>query len=123
MAAHYIPQEVPRELQYTSKALCMFQRVDGADVCLFSMYVQEYGAEAPPCNAGRVYVAYLDSVEYFRPRAARTHVYHEILAGYLDWVRRRGVYQLLSHYHAIKQQLNSVPHALKQRQYQPCYEA
>lgn len=83
-------KDVPAEIPYRSKALCMFQRVDGADVCLYTMYVQEYGKDAPPANARRVYIAYLDSVEFFRPRAARTHVYHEILASYLDWARRRG---------------------------------
>ncbi|CAM9233171.1 unnamed protein product, partial [Phaeothamnion confervicola] len=82
--------EVPAQVQYQSKAIVMFQSVDGADVCLFSVYVQEYGADAPLCNARRVYVAYLDSVEYFRPRRARTPVYHEILVSYFDWVRRRG---------------------------------
>ncbi|CAM9884088.1 unnamed protein product [Hapterophycus canaliculatus] len=68
----------------------MFQRVDGVEVCLFSMYVQEYGADAPYFNARRAYISYLDSVEYFRPRKHRTAVYHEILVAYLDWLRRRG---------------------------------
>lgn len=41
----------------------MFQRVDGVEVCLFSMYVQEYGADAPYFNAKRAYISYLDSGE------------------------------------------------------------
>lgn len=43
----------------------MFQRVDGVEVCLFSMYVQEYGADAPYFNARRAYISYLDSGDFF----------------------------------------------------------
>ena len=52
--------------------------------------MQEYDKDAPGPNARRVYIAYLDSVEYFRPRLARTRVYHELLSAYLLWSRLRG---------------------------------
>ena len=45
----------------------------------------------------RVYIAYLDSVHFFQPRQCRTSVYHEILIGYLEWVKRLG-YVLLKLY-------------------------
>ena len=54
------------------------------------MYVHEFGDGVVSPSAKRVYVAYLDSVEYFRPRTARTEVYHELLVAYLDWSRERG---------------------------------
>ena len=38
----------------------------------------------------RVYISYLDSVHYFRPKAFRTETYHQILIGYLDYVRELG---------------------------------
>ena len=38
----------------------------------------------------RVYIAYLDSVHFFQPRELRTDVYHEILLGYLEKVRKQG---------------------------------
>merc|ERR1712142_1283695 len=38
----------------------------------------------------RVYVAYLDSVHFFKPRHLRTAVYHEILIGYFDFCRNLG---------------------------------
>lgn len=38
----------------------------------------------------RVYIAYLDSVYFFRPKQYRTAVYHEILLGYLEFVKQLG---------------------------------
>jgi len=85
--------ELPEHLPYVSKCLLMFQRIDGVDVCQFSLYVQEFWASKETKGSPsqrRVYIAYLDSVEYFRPRTARTAVYHEILLGYMAWVKARG---------------------------------
>lgn len=80
-------------LYYKQKCILLFQNIDGIDVCLFCLYVQEFDEHCPEPNRSKVYIAYLDSVEYFRPRCVRTTVYHEILVAYMVWCKARGFKQ------------------------------
>jgi hypothetical protein len=93
--------EPPSQVRYRQKAITLFQNIDGLDVCIFCMYVQEYdgddeydsdavGQEVKSSHQKRVYIAYIDSVEHFRPRECRTEVYQEILVSYLATARARG---------------------------------
>lgn len=82
--------KVSKQFQYTQKCILLFQKIDGIDVCLFCLYVQEFDSTCPEPNKSRVNIAYLDSVEYFRPREMRTVVFHEILIAYLKWAHARG---------------------------------
>ena len=82
--------DFPSSFPYKAKALFAFEQIDGTDVCFFGMHVQEYGSDCPQPNSKRVYISYLDSVHFFQPRAFRTAVYHEILIGYLEYVKMLG---------------------------------
>jgi len=85
-------QQFPAEFPYKSKALLAFQKSDGVDVCLFALYVQEYGSDCPEPNKNRVYISYLDSVRYFtsEPSGHRSTVYHAVLVAYVEWTRMLG---------------------------------
>ncbi|CAG0903715.1 unnamed protein product [Darwinula stevensoni] len=82
--------ELCSEFPYRAKALFAFEEINGVDVCFFGMHVQEYGSNSPMPNTRRVYIACMDSVHFFRPKQFRTAVYHEILLGYLDYVKQLG---------------------------------
>ncbi|VDO05620.1 unnamed protein product [Rodentolepis nana] len=72
------------------KGIFAFQKIHGKEVCLFGFFVQEHGIESLEQNRGAVYLAYVDSVQYFQPRRYRTSTYHIILSSYLEYVKERG---------------------------------
>jgi E1A/CREB-binding protein len=86
----YYQNQVPDGYPYRTKAIFAFQEIEGVDVVLFGMHVQEYDGRCHAPNARRVYVSYLESVHFFRPKEYRTDVYHEILIGYLDYAKKLG---------------------------------
>jgi len=90
MKKRYAFKNYPHEFTYRCKCFIVFQNLDGVDVILFGLYVYEHDEKNPLPNQRAVYVSYLDSVHYMRPRTMRTFIYHEILISYLDYVRRRG---------------------------------
>ena len=86
----YKGEGFPESFPVTSKCLVLFEEIEGVDVILFGMYLYEYGHRAPQPNHRRIYVSYLDSVQYFRPRQYRTIVYMELLVSYLAYAKLRG---------------------------------
>eukprot|EP00542_Grammatophora_oceanica_P014911 CAMPEP_0194032300 /NCGR_PEP_ID=MMETSP0009_2-20130614/5275_1 /TAXON_ID=210454 /ORGANISM="Grammatophora oceanica, Strain CCMP 410" /LENGTH=1696 /DNA_ID=CAMNT_0038672697 /DNA_START=105 /DNA_END=5195 /DNA_ORIENTATION=+ len=90
MKKRYADKNYPSEFPFRCKCLVLFQEMDGVDVILFALYVYEHGDDNPPPNKRVVYISYLDSVHFMRPRKMRTFVYHELLISYLDYARKRG---------------------------------
>lgn len=90
MRKRYAHKNYPEEFPYRCKCILVFQNLDGVDVVLFALYVYEHDEKNPAPNSRTVYISYLDSVYYMRPRNLRTFVYHEILISYLDYARKRG---------------------------------
>lgn len=88
--AHQNLENYPEEFSYTNRAIFAWQEIDGVDVCVFGMHVQEYGEDCPEPNRQIVYLSYLDSVHFFRPKQVRTAVYHEILLSYFKYVKKLG---------------------------------
>lgn len=75
---------------YSNKGIFAFQKIHGQEVCFFGFFVQEHGIESIEQNRGTVYLAYVDSVQYFHPKKYRTNTYHIILNSYLEYVKERG---------------------------------
>ena len=90
MKKRYAFKNYPDEFNYRCKCIIVFQNLDGVDVILFGLYVYEHDERTPAPNQRSVYLSYLDSVHYMRPRKMRTYIYHEILVSYLEYVRLRG---------------------------------
>jgi E1A/CREB-binding protein len=82
--------DFPASFGSKQKALLLFQKLDGVDVLLYVMFLQEYGSECPAPNARCVYLSYLDSVNFLRPTMCRTAVYHEVIISTMEFVRLRG---------------------------------
>jgi E1A/CREB-binding protein len=88
----------PPNFGFKQKVLLLFQKIEGFDVMLFCMYVQEYGNDCLKVNKRTVYLSYLDSVKHFIPEVESTEngiylrsiVYHEIIIGYMDYIKGRG---------------------------------
>jgi E1A/CREB-binding protein len=90
MKKRYAFRNYPAEFNFRCKCIIVFQNLDGIDVILFGLYVYEHDENNPAPNKRTIYLSYLDSVHFMRPRKMRTYVYHEILIAYLDYVRKRG---------------------------------
>jgi E1A/CREB-binding protein len=90
MKKRYAHKNYPEEFPFRCKSIVVFQEIEGVDTILFALYLYEHGEDNPPPNQRCVYISYLDSVHFMRPRKIRTFVYHEILIAYLDYARRRG---------------------------------
>ena len=86
----WLQGDFPEQFPYRTKALFVFEEIDGVEVCFFGLHVQEYGSDCAAPNTRRVYISYLDSIHFFHPKHLRTLVYHEILIGYLQFCKQNG---------------------------------
>ncbi|KAG5183265.1 histone H3-K56 acetyltransferase, partial [Tribonema minus] len=88
--AAFYPSVESSQVRYTSKTVCAYQMHDGQPVLVLVLFCQEYGIDTVEANKGRVYIAYLDTAAFLLPVKARSAVYKDVLAAYLEWVARRG---------------------------------
>ncbi|CAF1091485.1 unnamed protein product [Rotaria sordida] len=86
----YYPYQATNGYPYRTKAIFAFQEINGIDIVFCGMYVQEYDEYCPTPNTRRVYISYFDAVYFFQPKIYRTDVYHEILIGYLNYIKQHG---------------------------------
>jgi hypothetical protein len=68
------------------------QEEGGKELVLLAIYVNEYGADSPPPNTGRVYVECMDGVPLRRGERGlhREALVARIFTAYLDYVRSQG---------------------------------
>ena len=85
-----LDENAPTQFPFTSKAVSLFQRIDGVDVLLFVIYLQEYGPDSPGPNSRCAYIAYLDSINTLTPRALRSTVYQQMVSSYITWAKLNG---------------------------------
>ena len=90
MLERYGEKGFPSDFPVRTKCIAMFQKIHGVDTIIFALYVYEYGHDCPAPNRRRVYISYLDSVQYFEPKCYRTVAYHAVLVEYLRYVKNRG---------------------------------
>uniref|UniRef100_K3WB48 histone acetyltransferase n=1 Tax=Globisporangium ultimum (strain ATCC 200006 / CBS 805.95 / DAOM BR144) TaxID=431595 RepID=K3WB48_GLOUD len=84
-------QRLPSQVSFLSRGIYLFQKHDGVDISLFTMYSQEFGEDCEfAANRRAVYIAYIDSIRYLKPASARTSAYHLMMMAYFDYIRRRG---------------------------------
>lgn len=57
---------LPEGLAYRQKCITLWQCIDGVDVLILALYVQEFDQYCQGPNERTVYIAYLDSVDYLR---------------------------------------------------------
>lgn len=75
--------------RYCAFSMLPHQHIEGADVLLMTLFLQEYGASAGFPLAGSAYLACIDSVQHLTPAAWRTLVYREVLIAYSHHLKSR----------------------------------
>ena len=84
MRNRYVYKSYPKEFPFRCKCIVVFQNIRGVGVIMFALYVYEHSDFNPAPNNRTVYILYLDSVHYMRPRRMRTFIYHKII---IAWKR------------------------------------
>jgi hypothetical protein len=80
---------------YRCKCILAFQKLDGAEVIFFGMYVHEFGPQATAPAAGRVYIECLDSIPLHGDLPAdRQLLLTTVVHSYLRYIRSQGFRQV-----------------------------
>ena len=84
-----IPQ-IPKAFPLKRKCLALFCKIEGVDVLVFCVFVDEYDQTGPKQNSGRIFLTFLESIPFLKERSYRMTIYSTFLIEYFRYMKEIG---------------------------------